>query len=152
MDRLHRDSIVEHINPMIQPLGYECLEVEWDGSDNTLRVFIDQPGGIDMDDCLKVNHVLIEDEALDKLVPHDYRLEISSPGVDRPLRTIEHFREAIGKQVKIHLSEKHQERANGVGKLTAIDDQNTFSMVMPSGNWSFPFKAIRKANLMFEWK
>lgn len=152
MDRLQRDVIVEHINPLIQPLGYECLEVDWDGSDNTLRVFIDQPGGIVMDDCLKVNRVLIEDEPLDKLVNRDYRLEISSPGVDRPLRTIEHFREAIGKSVKIHLTEKYQDRANGVGKLASIDEQNSFSMNMPSGSWTFPFKAIRKANLMFEWK
>ncbi|MES2744289.1 MAG: ribosome maturation factor RimP [Bdellovibrionota bacterium] len=152
MDRMHRDAIVEHINPLIQSLGYECLEVEWDGSDNTLRVFIDQPTGIVMDDCLAANRALIDDEALDKLVPHNYRLEISSPGVDRPLRTMDHFRSAIGKSVKIHLSEKHQERANGVGKLMAIDEENTFSMNMPTGTWTFPFKAIRKANLMFEWK
>lgn len=152
MDRLQRDAIVEHINPLIQPLGYECLEVDWDGSDRTLRVFIDQPAGIQMDDCLKVNHVLIEDEALDKLVSGDYRLEISSPGVDRPLRTLEHFREAIGKSIKVHLTEKYQDRANGVGKLASIDEQNSFSMNMPTGTWTFPFKAIRKANLMFEWK
>jgi ribosome maturation factor RimP len=152
MDRRHRDAIVEHINPIIQPLGYECLEVEWDGSDNTLRVFINQPSGIVMDDCLNANRVLIEDEALDKLVPHDYRLEISSPGVDRPLRTIEHFRSAIGQNVKVHLSENHQDRANGVGKLKTIDEENFFFMDMPNGTWTFPFKAIRKANLMFEWK
>jgi ribosome maturation factor RimP len=152
MDRLQRDKIVDLINPKILPLGYECLEVDWDGSDNTLRIYIDQPGGIVMEDCLKVNSTLIEDEELDKLVGRDYRLEISSPGVDRPLRTIEHFRSVVGQNIRVHLSEKYQERANGVGKLEAIDGQDSFSMNMPSGAWTFPFKAIRKANLMFEWK
>ncbi len=152
MDRAQKDILVDYIGPKVQPLGYECLEVDWDGADRTLRVFIDKPDGIDMEDCLKVNGVLIEDEALDKLVPDDYRLEISSPGVDRPLRTLEHFRAAVGKSVKVHLAEKHQDRANGVGKLSSIDDNLNFSMAMPSGSWTFPFKAIRKANLMFEWK
>ena len=152
MDRLQRDRIVEVINPKIASLGYECLEVDWDGSDNTLRIYIDQPGGVVMEDCLKVNHVLIEDEELDKLVGRDYRLEISSPGVDRPLRTLEHFRSVVGQNIRVHLTEKYQERANGVGRLEAIDGQDSFSMNMPSGAWTFPFKAIRKANLMFEWK
>jgi len=152
MDRQQRDTIVELINPKIADLGYSCLEVDWDGSDNTLRVYIDQPGGIVMEDCLKVNRVLIEAEDLDKLVQRDYRLEISSPGVDRPLRTLDHFRDVVGQNIRVHLSEKYQERANGVGKLVAIDGQDSFSMTMPSGAWTFPFKAIRKANLMFEWK
>ncbi|MBC7660408.1 MAG: hypothetical protein H7249_11970 [Chitinophagaceae bacterium] len=152
MDRLQRDTIVELINPKLALLGLECLEVDWDGSDNTLRVYIDRPGGVVMEDCLKVNSVLIEDEELDKLVMRDYRLEISSPGVDRPLRTLEHFKHVVGQTIRVHLTQKYQERANGVGILESIDGQDSFSLIMPSGAWTFPFKAIRKANLMFEWK
>ncbi len=152
MDRQHRDAIVDHINPLIAPLGYECLEVDWDGSDRTLRVFIDQPKGIVMEDCVAANSVLVEDPGLDQLVPGDFRLEVSSPGLDRPLRTLDHFKQALGQKIRVHLAEKYQERANGVGTLVSIDDQGSFFMNMPSGAWTFPFKAIRKANLMFEWK
>ena len=153
MDRQQRDTIIDYLNPKLASLGYSCLEVEWDGADQTLRIFIDQADGkIDMDDCLKVNELLIEDVHLDTLVPGDYRLEISSPGVERPLRLLEHFQSAVGKTIKVHLSEKHQERANGVGKLESIAEDKTFTMLMPSGPWTFPFSAIRKANLVFEWR
>lgn len=151
MDRQQRDTIIDFLGPKLFPLGYECIEVEWESHEHTLRVFIDQPQGITMDDCLRVNDLLIEDSELDALVPGDYRLEISSPGVERPLRTQEHFQQVTGQAVKVHLRERYDNRANGIGKLLGIDSQGVVSLEMPSGVWTFPFQAIRKANLMFEW-
>ena len=91
MNRLQRNEILEIVESVIHPMGYECLEVEWVASEKILRVYIDAENGVDMDDCLEVTRCLNEVESIDEKVPGLYRLEISSPGVDRPLRLAEHF-------------------------------------------------------------
>jgi ribosome maturation factor RimP len=151
MNRQQYDKIIDLINPKIAPLGYECVEVEWDGAEETLRVYIDRPEGIKMEDCLRVNDLLIEANDLDALVPGDYRLEISSPGIERPLRTREHFSRVIGQKIKVRLSERTQNRMEGAGKLLGIDQDDIVSLELPAGVWNFPFQAIRKANVVFEW-
>jgi ribosome maturation factor RimP len=151
MNRQQYDKIIELINPKIDPLGYECVEVEWDGAEETLRVYIDRPEGIKMEDCLRVNDLLIEANDLDALVPGDYRLEISSPGIERPLRTREHFSRVIGQKIKVRLTERTQNRMEGAGKLLGIDQDDIVSLELPAGVWNFPFQAIRKANVVFEW-
>lgn len=151
MNRQQYDKIIDLINPKIAALGYECVEVEWDGAEETLRVYIDRPEGIKMEDCLRVNDLLIEANDLDVLVPGDYRLEISSPGIERPLRTREHLSRVIGQKIKVRLSERTQNRMEGAGKLLGIDQDDIVSLELPAGVWNFPFQAIRKANVMFEW-
>ncbi len=151
MNRQQYDKIIDLINPKVAPLGYECVEVEWDGAEETLRVYIDRPEGIKMEDCLRVNDLLIESNDLDALVPGDYRLEISSPGIERPLRTREHFSRVIGQKIKVRLTERTQNRMEGAGKLLGIDQDDIVSLELPAGVWNFPFQAIRKANVVFEW-
>ncbi len=151
MNRQQYDKIIDLINPKVAPLGYECVEVEWDGAEETLRVYIDRPEGIKMEDCLRVNDLLIEANDLDALVPGDYRLEISSPGIERPLRTREHFSRVIGQKIKVRLTERTQNRMEGAGKLLGIDQDDIVSLELPAGVWNFPFQAIRKANVVFEW-
>ncbi len=151
MNRQQYDKIIDLINPKVAPLGYECVEVEWDGAEETLRVYIDRPEGIKMEDCLRVNDLLIESNDLDALVPGDYRLEISSPGIERPLRTRDHFSRVIGQKIKVRLSERTQNRMEGAGKLLGIDQDDIVSLELPAGVWNFPFQAIRKANVVFEW-
>jgi ribosome maturation factor RimP len=151
MNRQQYDKIIDMISPKIAPLGYECVEVEWDGAEETLRVYIDRPEGIKMEDCLRVNDLLIEAEELDALVPGDYRLEISSPGIERPLRTRDHFSRVIGQKIKVRLRERTQNRMEGAGKLLGIDQDDIVSLELPAGVWNFPFQAIRKANVVFEW-
>ena len=151
LDRQTCDQIINLIGPLVVPLGYECVEVEWDGADETLRVFIDQPDGIRMEDCLRVNEVLIENNELDTLVGRDFRLEISSPGLDRPLRSRQHFMQHIGRLVHVALQAKSENRREGSGKLLGIDAADVVSLELPAGVWTFPFQAIRKANLVYEW-
>ena len=88
MNRLQRNEILEIVDSVIHPMGYTCLEVEWVRLRKILRVYIDSENGVDMDDCLEVTRSLNEVESIDEKVPGLYRLEISSPGVDRPLRLL----------------------------------------------------------------
>lgn len=151
MNRQQCDLVIGYVGPVMEPLGYECVEVEWDGSDQTLRIFIDSPAGIRMEDCLRVNDLLIEDSKLDALVPGDYRLEISSPGIERPLRTAQHFQKVLGQRIKVRLTERTESRVEGTGKLLGINQDDIVSLELPAGVWNFPIQAIRKASVVFDW-
>jgi ribosome maturation factor RimP len=151
MDRKKRNDIIDLISRHIRVLGYECLEVEWDAKERTLRAFIDGPNGIVMDDCLSVNRVLMDSEELDTLVDADYRLEVSSPGVERPLRTREHFEKVLGERIHVKLSEKVEDRRQATGRLTNIDDGEILTLELPSGFWRVPLNLIQSANLVYNW-
>ncbi len=151
MDRVAYNKAIALIDELIAPMGYECVEVEWDASEGTLRVFIDGENGIVMSDCLKANSVLVESTDLDLLVKGDYRLEISSPGIERPLRKPEHFTRYIGQNIKIKLFGSIEDRGHGTGKLLGVDAENVVSLQLATGVWSVPLQEIRKARLLYEW-
>ncbi len=109
-------AIIEHT---LAAMGYEVVDVER-GQQGVLRVFIDSPSGITLDDCEKVSRQLsyvLEVENVDYA-----RLEISSPGLDRPLRKASDFERFAGSEVAIRLREPLQGRRNFDGLLTVEDD------------------------------
>jgi ribosome maturation factor RimP len=101
------DKIFEKINPTIETLGYEIVDVEYvkKGSDATLTVYIDKvPVGISLDDCEKVSVAI--DPLLDELNPTNdepYTFNVSSPGLDRPFKKQRDFERNYGKEVEIKL-------------------------------------------------
>ncbi len=151
MNRDKRNKIIDLVNPLLMPLGYECLEVEWDGKERALRIFIDSPNGVVMDDCLAANRVLVDVDSLDEMVPGSYRLEISSPGIERPLRAVEHFRKVVGEQVNVRLAEKIAERRQGIGRLQQVTDDDQLILQLESGEWKVPIRFIDDANLVYDW-
>lgn len=151
MNRSKRNEIIALVAPLLETLGYECLEVEWDGSERALRIFIDSPNGIVMDDCLAANRVLVDVQDLDEMVAGAYRLEISSPGIERPLRAIEHFRKVIGEQVNVRLGQKVEERKQGIGRLSAVTEDDQLVLHLESGEWKVPIRFIDDANLVYDW-
>ena len=99
------EKVEKLIKPKVEELGYKLYDVVYakEGKDYFLRVFIDKEGGIDLDDCQKVN-----DEINDMLddadyIKEQYFLEISSPGIERVLRKEEHLQDAIGEEIEISL-------------------------------------------------
>ena len=99
------EKIETLISETIEKLGYELYDViyEKEAKDFYLRIFIDTPNGISLDDCEKVNDAInpILDEA--NYIKDQYFLEVSSPGVERRLRKNKHFEASIGKEVDINL-------------------------------------------------
>lgn len=91
--------------PLLQAQGYDLIEVQYrrEGSRWILRLFIDKPGGITIDDCEIASQLL--DEPLDEadFIPHSYYLEVSSPGADRPIKTDLDFRRNLGREIEIKL-------------------------------------------------
>lgn len=98
-------KIEELVEPIIENLGYSVYDVIYqkEGKDNFLRIFIDSPKGIGLNDCELVNNSITDILDERDYIKEQYFLEISSPGVERNLRRKEQFIENIGKQVEVHL-------------------------------------------------
>ena len=111
-------KIEDLVKPIIENLGYKVYDVMYqkEGKDNYLRIFIDKEGGIDLNDCEKVNDSI--NDILDEkdYIKAQYYLEISSPGLERNLRRDEQFLESIGKKIEVHLYNS----VNGAKVLTGI--------------------------------
>lgn len=119
-------EVVEELaQPIIQELGLELVEIEFlkEGKNWYLRVYIDKENGVDIEDCGIVSERL--SEKLDELDPitHNYFLEVSSPGAERPLKKAKDFEKAIGKNVFIKTYEPIDGEKGFEGKLLDYDGQ-----------------------------
>ena len=120
------DRISETVSPILWTLGLELADVVCvgQGPRSVIRVFIDKPDGVTLDDCERAHKAL--GPALDVAdpFPHAYTLEVSSPGLDRPFRRIQDYRRAIGKRVTLKLREPLAGQWRLVGTLTAVSDES----------------------------
>ncbi|MCG8433386.1 MAG: ribosome maturation factor RimP [Gammaproteobacteria bacterium] len=99
-------------------MGYEIVELEY--KQGLVRVYIDAPGGITLDDCAAVSNQISGILDVEDPISGQYNLEISSPGADRPLRKPEHFEQFTGERVKIQLSAPQDGRRRYTGILRGI--------------------------------
>lgn len=110
------EALVEQV---LQNLGYELVDFERVSHSKLIRVFIDQPGGVSVDDCASVSNHLTRLFAVEAV---DYdRLEVSSPGLDRPLRKVSDFQRFVGERVRIRLRHPREGRSNFVVTLKAVE-------------------------------
>ncbi|MCF8564791.1 ribosome maturation factor RimP [Alicyclobacillus tolerans] len=120
-------DIVEKLAlPIVEAEGLELVDVEYkkEGANWFLRVFIDKPDGVDIDDCSRVSEQL--SERLDEVdpIPAAYFLEVSSPGAERPLKRPEDFLRAVGHSVHVTLYEPIDGQKTFEGILTAYEDDS----------------------------
>ncbi len=153
------DSIESLIAPMLARRSFELIETQYRREQGgwVLRLFIDRSdgskgkgGGITLDDCQSVSRWV--EELLDQSnVPSDpYNLEVSSPGINRPLKTAEHFKKFAGQKAKVTLSaplspERNQKNFTGV--IIGVRDQTVEFNDVVSGNVEIPIAAVAKARL-----
>ncbi len=150
MHRQHSE-LIELLEPVVKALGYEMLGIEYfkqkDGS--LLRLYIDSDAGITLEDCTRVNHQVIGVLDVHDPIKERYHLEISSPGLDRPLFTLKQFQRFLGQQVKIKLREKIDERRKFTGVIKAIEE--TGVLVSEEGiDYLIPADVIDSAHLVPE--
>jgi ribosome maturation factor RimP len=107
MTGIGQEPVVDRARRVLEPVlardGYELVEVEWvrGGGRWTLRVFIDRPGGVNIDDCQLVSRTVEPILDVEDFIEPAYDLEVSSPGLDRPLRTPQHFERHAGQRVQV---------------------------------------------------
>lgn len=138
---------------VVEPMGYECVGVEHDsaaGGAAVLRVYIDHADGIGLEDCESVSHQLSGAlDVADPIAGH-YDLEVSSPGLDRPLFALEHFQRFIGARVRLRLAEKLDGRRRFDGRIAGIDGE-TVLLDADGGRLALPFAQIESARLVPEF-
>ncbi len=117
-------AIESVVNPVVTGLGYDFVGAEFGQAENgqTLRVYIDTENGIVVDDCVAVSHQLSAVLDVEDVIKSAYQLEVSSPGIDRPLFTSAQFVAQIGCTVKIKMELAVDGRRNFKGQLIEVTD------------------------------
>ena len=135
--------------PVVEALGYVLWGVEANltGKDPVIRVFIDSDDGIGVAACAEVSHHIGALLDVEDPISSEYRLEVSSPGLDRPLFTLEQFEKYQGCNVKLRLRRPFEDRRKFSGQLVAIDGDE---LVIREGDYEYilPVQLVEKANLV----
>lgn len=152
-----QDRIQGLVTPVLDELKMELVDLEFkrEGRDWFLRLFIDKDGGVTLDDCAEVSRDVSAILEVEDPISTAYHLEVSSPGLDRPLRKAADYLRFTGRLIKVKTYEKldpdgrGHERKTFVGTLLGLEDgvvrieQND----KPGGIVAFPLDAVAKANL-----
>lgn len=140
------------LEPGVQALGFELVdaEVAGQGRNAVLRVYIDHPDGITVDDCARVSRQLSAVLDVADPIPGQYVLEVSSPGLDRPLRTRADFERFRGAQVRIRMASPIDGRRTFIGRL--LDLQGETIVIEGDGErYDLALANVDKARLVPEW-
>ncbi|HEX4082140.1 MAG TPA: ribosome maturation factor RimP [Acidimicrobiales bacterium] len=142
------DDLTDALSPVLADLGLDLVDVEVAGG--VVRVLVDREGGVDLDALASANKaVSVELDRLDPM-PGRYTLEVSSPGVERRLRTPAHFVRAIGETVTVRTQPGTTEVRRLQGALTAADD-NGIVLETGDGPVRIAYEQIERARTVFEW-
>jgi ribosome maturation factor RimP len=145
-----RDGLMELLAPSVEGMGYELVGLEFDGHQRVLRVFIDRPEGITLDDCSAVSYQISGILDVEDPIPGRYQLEISSPGMDRPLYLLAHYERFKGEMVKLQLSRMLDGRRRFKGRIDGVEDDWVL-LSDDEAHYSIPFELIEKARLVPEF-
>lgn len=142
-------NLQEMLQDAVEDLGCELwgIECQRTGRFMTVRLFIDKDGGVTVDDCADVSRQVsaildVEDPIADK-----YNLEVSSPGLDRPLFTLPQFERYIGQDIAVHLRIPVMERRKWQGKLERIE-KDMITLIVDDQEQILVFGNIQKANVV----
>ena len=150
-----KDDIVEKVRavaaPLVEQEGMELVEVELGGpgGHTILRLFIDKTGGITLEDCSNVSHLVSAALDVEDPLHGAYQLEVSSPGLDRPLRTPEHFAKYAGQKARIRTYgpiAESENRKTFIGTLKGIVDGKV-EIEVDGKLFQVPHAQISKANI-----
>ncbi|MGD8910142.1 MAG: ribosome maturation factor RimP [Chromatiales bacterium] len=137
----------------VELLGYELVGVEFMGQGKgaaVLRIYIDHEDGITLDDCAEVSHQVSGVLDVEDPIKEKYRLEVSSPGLDRPLFELEHFERFKGRKVRIKTRTKIDNRHRFKGMLDGVEENQV--LIEEEGTcYRIPFEEIDSARLVPEF-
>lgn len=142
--RMNKDlteRLIDMVNSELSMMGFELLELEYTG--NSLRLIIDKPGGVSMDDCVAVNRRISLILDTEDPIEGPYRLEVSSPGLTRRLKAPREYEHFSGRKVKVQTG---RELIRGI--LRGLDGDSVI-LEVDGAETSIGLKDIIKANLDF---
>lgn len=146
-----RDTLETLLRPVVESLGCELWELEFSGGkgNGLLRLYLDAEQGITVDDCERVSRAVSEVLDATDPIPGNYTLEVSSPGLDRPLRSESHFARFLGADVVVEMVHAVGQRRRFTGRLVAVEP-GVIEVDVEGERHSLPVASIRKAHLVPE--
>ena len=135
--------------------GYELVDVELlvQGGRRTVRVLLDRPGGVRVGDCARFSRRLSDCLDMNQTLANSYNLEVSSPGVDRPLRSPEHFERFKGERAQLTTHEPLDGRRHWSGRLLGLEDERVGLELDEGGPRWFDIAQIKQAHLVVDpWR
>lgn len=143
-------DLTELFEPVIQSMGYELVGIEFQGSTQhgTLRVYIDHENGIGVDDCVAISHQISAILDVEEPIQQAYDLEVSSPGINRPLFKAQDYEQYLGHSAKIKMAVPLNGRRNFKGVLQGVIDSRSVQIMVDNEGYDLPISDIAKANLV----
>ena len=153
MAGLNREAINEIIERVAAREGLELVHWETVGPRNhfVLRIFIDKPGGVTLGDCERVSNQVGTLFDVEDLIPNQYTLEVSSPGIERGLYKPADYARFSGNRVKLRTAAPIDGQRNFKGKLLGISGDLVSLEADTAGRIDIPFEQIAKANIEYEF-
>ena len=140
----------EILAPILASRTLEVFDVGWQG--RVLRVVVDRPDGtVGIDDCAAVSQFLSAALDVEDLIPGSYRLEVSSPGLDRPVRSLEEFRRFVGRLCRVHLVEPEDGNHVMVGRIAGAGDGRVRLALEGGAERDIPYGNVARARLEVEF-
>ncbi len=147
--KIFENKIFQLLDSPISKMGYELSGCEYiaQGRNSILRLYVDKEGGINLDDCKEVMTFVNPLLDVEDLIQGKYNLEISSPGENRPLFSIEHFKRYIGREIQVKLAIPRDGRRNFKGELMNVNEKEV-TISVDGKDISLELEMIDKANLV----
>jgi ribosome maturation factor RimP len=148
--------LIAALEPIVEQAGAELVGLEVAGSHGrpVVRAYVDTEQGITLDECARLSRLLEAELERTGAVPERYVLEVSSPGIERPLTRRSHFERFVGHEIDVRLYTKREGRKKYVGTLDAVEDgERGFRIVVRDGQerWTFAEDEIARAKLHVRW-
>jgi ribosome maturation factor RimP len=146
-------QVADLVEPILDEMDFELVDVEYLSKYGrwVLRLYIDKQGGVTIDDCAQVSREIGDLIDVKGIIEHEYVLEVSSPGLDRPLKKEADFIRAVGKKIKVKMVAQVDGRRNFTGYLRNFED-GTLHMETEGMMVALPWPEVNKANLVYEFK
>jgi len=139
----------ELLQPQIEALGAQLwgLDLQSGGRRKLLRIYIDRDEGVDVELCAAVSRQVSAIMDVEDPIQGEYVLEVSSPGMDRPLYELAHYQQLLGEQIAIKLRFAYEGQRNFKGLLQAVEGDDIV-LVVADHEYLFPIEGIEKANVV----
>lgn len=146
------EKVARLIEPILDDMGIELVDVVYlsEGGRWILRIYVNRDGGISLDDCVQVSREIEDVIEVRDFFRQPYVLEVSSPGLNRPLKREKDFAGAIGKKVAIQMTSPVEGRRNFQGRLASLED-GVLCVITDKTRCLLPLGNVKKANLVYEF-
>ncbi|WP_299776207.1 ribosome maturation factor RimP [uncultured Pseudoteredinibacter sp.] len=143
-----KQQLEELLRPVVESLACELWGLEYlsQGRHTTLRLYIESPDGIGVEHCEQVSRQVSAVMDVEDPITGEYTLEVSSPGLDRPLYTLEQFQQYVGEKVSIKLRQAFEGRRKFQGRLNGVEGDEIL-VVVDNDEYVLPIEWIEKANV-----